>query len=139
MVACDLSVVGVFEFAKTEDGRDVPALPVSIFRRSLGRSVRTLAIVDTGFDLGLLVSREVRDRLLLGGPPEAHTSLRSGALDVPCEVFRVSVKVIDRWFDVEGFSPIFPGYETLLGMGVLQDLNLCLRGTSRRVCLAQRG
>ena len=58
MKRCDMALVGQHGFEEIDGAPHVPALPILIFRAGLKRSVRTLAILDTGFDMGLLLSRK---------------------------------------------------------------------------------
>lgn len=137
MKRCDLSVVNKFDYAQVEGGLEAPALPIVVFRKGMKRSAKTLAIIDTGLDEGLLVSRDLRDVIFVeGGPPDTHESLWGGVIEIPCEVYLVSVKVVDKWVDVKAYAPIYDGYETLIGRLLLNAVNICLRGPTRTVCIA---
>jgi len=70
------------------------------------------------------------------GRPDKHESLRAGAVEIPCEVFKLMVKVLDRWYSTEGYSPIFPGYENLIGRQITNQLNLCMRGPEKQIYAA---
>jgi len=95
MERCNLALAGQDGFEEIDAAPHVPALPILIFRDGLRRSIRTLAIIDTGFDMGLLLSREARDMLMIAGGPDRHESLRAGAVEIPCEVFKLRVKIPD--------------------------------------------
>lgn len=129
--------MGEFDYAQVEGALEAPVLPILIFRKGMKSSVKTLAMVDTGLDEGLLLSRDVRDVIFVeGGPPETHEPLWAGVVEIPCEVYLVSAKLVDKWVSVKAYAPIFGGYETLIGRLLLNAVNLCLRGSARKVCVA---
>lgn len=137
MKSCDLTLVSEFDYVGIEGGLGAPALPILIFRKGMKSSAKTLALVDTGLDEGLLVSRDVRDIVFAeSGPPDTHESLWAGVVEVPCEVYLVSVKVLDKWVGVKSYAPIYDGYETLIGRLLLNTLNLCLRGSMKCLYIA---
>jgi len=132
MKRCDLSIMNKFDYVQVEGATEAPALPLLIFRRGMRKSARTLAIVDTGLDEGLLISKEVRDIIFVeGGPPDTHESLWAGVVEIPCELYLVSVRILDKWVRTEAYAPIYNGYETLIGRKLLNTVNLCLRGTTK--------
>lgn len=137
MKRCHLSIVNKFDYVQVEGALVSPALPLLIFRKGMKSSAKTLALVDTGLDEGLLVSKEVRDIIFVeGGPPDTHESLWAGAVEIPCEVYNVSVKILERWLKVKAYAPIYNGYETLIGRLLLNTINLCLRGPTKTACIA---
>lgn len=139
MKRCDLNLWREFDYASVEGVLEAPVLPVLIFRKGMKRSVKTLAIVDTGLDEGLLISKDVRDVIFAeGGPSDTHESLWAGVVEIPCEVYLVSAKVVDKWMRVRAYAPIFNGYETLIGRQLLNSMNLCLRGLTKKACIASK-
>lgn len=137
MKACHLMIKDEHPYEQIDDASKCPVLTTLIFRKGMERSVKTLAIVDTGFDGGLLVSRDVRDVIFAeSGPPDTHESLSAGLVEIPCEAYTVSLRVLDRWFSVKAYAPIYNGFETLVGRLVLNRLNLCLRGPLAKACIA---
>jgi len=42
------------DYAQVEGATEAPALPLLIFRKGMRKSARTLALIDTGLDEGLL-------------------------------------------------------------------------------------
>jgi len=126
-----------FDYVQVEGATEAPALPLLIFRRGMRKSARTLAIVDTGLDEGLLISKEVRDIIFAeGGPPDTHESLWAGVVEIPCEVYLVSVRILDKWVRTKAYAPIYNGYETLIGRTLLNTTYLCLRGPTKTTYIA---
>lgn len=53
-------------------------------------------------------SRDNGDVVFVGdAPPDTYESLRVGACIIPCEVYLVSVKVVDKWVDVKTYTLIY--------------------------------
>ena len=65
------------------------------------RSIVTDAIIDTGYEKGLLLSKELSDLLFLIGDPEREDSLGSGYIEIPGNVFFLRIKVFNRWLLTE--------------------------------------
>lgn len=134
---CQLRIRDEYDYGQLENSGKSPVLQVLIFRKGMRGSAKTLAIVDTGFDAGLLISRDVRDMIFTeSGPPNTHESLSAGFVEIPCEVYSISLGVLDRWFSVRAYAPVYDGFETLVGRAVLNRLNLCLRGPAAKTCIA---
>lgn len=131
MMQCDLEITREYLFKEIEDGILVPTLSLQIHREGMKRSIITDAIIDTGYEKGLLLSKEVRDLLFLIGDPEREDLLGSGYIEIPCEVFFIQVKVFDRWLGTEGFAPKDEGFETIIGSELLNLVNICIRGPAK--------
>jgi|GEM_PF-1808954 len=137
MSRCDLSIMQESDYAQVEGATEAPALSLLIFRKGMRESARTLALIDTGLDEGLLLSKEVRDIIFAeGGPPDTHESLWAGVVEIPCEVYLVSVRILDKWVRTKAYAPIYNGYETLIGRTLLNTTNLCLRGPTKMLYIA---
>jgi len=100
------------------------------------RSIVTEAIIDTGYERGLLLSKEVSDLLFVIGDPERQDSLGSGYIEIPCDIFLVRVKIFNRWIPVEGFAPKDEGFETIIGTELLNLVNICIRGPEKKTYIA---
>jgi len=138
MKPCNLSIVDMFDYVQVEGGKGSPTLPLLIFRKGMKNSARTLAIIDTGLDEALLLSKEIRDILFVeSGPPDTHESLWAGVVEIPCEIYAVSVKILDKWWRVNAYAPIYNGYENLIGKLLLNTVNLCLRGPTKKTCISK--
>jgi len=137
MKHCDLSTLDEFDYAQVEGATEAPALPLLIFRKGMRKSARTLALIDTGLDEGLLISKDVRDIIFAeGGSPDTHESLWAGIVEIPCEVYLVSVRILDKWVRTKAYAPIYNGYETLIGRTLLNTTYLCLRGPTKTTYIA---
>jgi len=66
----------MFDYVQVEDGTESPMLPLLIFRKGMKNSARTPAMIDTGLDEALLLSKEMRDILFVeSDPPETYEPL----------------------------------------------------------------
>ncbi len=136
MVRCDLNVTNEYVFKEIESGIMIPTISLQIHREGMNRSIVTDAIIDTGYERGLLLSKDVRDLLFVIGDPERQDSLGSGNIEIPCDVFLVRVKIFDRWILTEGFAPKDEGFETIIGTELLKLVNVCIRGPENKIYIA---
>jgi hypothetical protein len=133
---CNLKITNEYVFKELEDGILVPTISLQIHRDGMKRSIVTDAIIDTGYEKGLLLSKEVRDLLFIIGDPEREDSLGSGYIEIPCDVFLIRAKVFDRWLETEGFAPKDEGFETIIGTELLNLVNICIRGPEKTTYIA---
>ncbi len=129
---CNLKIINEYPFREIESEILIPAISLKIHRKGMKRSIVTDAIIDTGYEKGLLLSKEVRDLLFVIGDPERQDSLGSGNIEIPCDVFLVRVKIFNRWLLLEGFAPKDEGFETIIGTELLKLVNICIRGPERK-------
>jgi len=133
---CDLKITKEYLFKEIETGILVPTISLQIHREGMKRSIVTDAIIDTGYEKGLLVSKEVSDLLFLIGDPEREDSLGSGYIEIPCNVFFLRIKVFNHWLLTEGFAPKDEGFETIIGTELLNLVNICIRGPEKKTYIA---
>lgn len=133
---CDLKITKQYLFKELEDDILVPTISLQIHRDGMKRSIVTDAIIDTGYEKGLLLSKEVRDLLFIIGDPEREDSLGSGYIEIPCDVFLIRAKFFDQWFVTEGFAPKDEGFETIIGTELLNLVNICIRGPEKTTYIA---
>ena len=136
MVRCDLEVMAKFPYGETEQGQLAPVLPVLIHREGMERSISTEVLVDSGYDGGLVLSPEIRDILFAFGDSDREDSLGAGDIEIPCDAFLLEVKILDEWYNLEGFAPKEEGYETILGREVLNNFVACLRGPQKETIIS---
>ncbi|MFW9906797.1 MAG: hypothetical protein ACFFFH_21005 [Candidatus Thorarchaeota archaeon] len=136
MVKCDLKIVNEYVFKELESGIMIPSISLKIHRKGMHRSIVTDAIIDTGYEKGLLLSKDIRDLLFVIGDPERQDSLSSGNIEIPCEIFIVHVKIFDQWLLTEGFAPKDEGFETIIGTELLKLANVCIRGPEKKTYIA---
>ncbi len=136
MVRCDLNITNESVFKEIESGIMIPTISLQIHREGMNRSIVTDAIIDTGYERGLLLSKDVRDLLFVLGDPDGQDSLGSGNIEIPCDVFLVRVKIFDRWILTEGFAPKDEGFETIIGTELLKLVNVCIRGPENKIYIA---
>lgn len=135
---CDFALKEEYRFAKIENSPDVPALDILIFHDNFKNSISTLAIIDTGFDEALLLSKILRDAVYKFVDPYAHGNLYAGSIEIPCELYALKIRIADRWLDAIAYAPIIGDYDNLIGRKILNDFNLCLRAPSRKVYLSEK-
>ncbi|MHA2174464.1 MAG: hypothetical protein ACXABI_06515 [Candidatus Hodarchaeales archaeon] len=136
MVRCDLKLTNEYDFKEIESGILIPTVPLKIHRQGMNRSIVTEAIIDTGYERGLLLSTDIRDLLFVIGDPDRQDSLSSGNIEIPCDVFLVRIKIFDRWLLTEGFAPKDEGFETIIGTELLKLVNICIRGPENKTYIA---
>ncbi len=134
---CDLNLTEEFEFV-SDAYPAVPRMRVILYHENFSESISTLATIDTGFDESLLLSRKLRDAIFKFVSPHDHDSLDAGGMEIPCELYRLKARIADKWFDVDAHAPIIGDYENLVGRNLTNRFNICLRGPSGRVRLAER-
>jgi predicted aspartyl protease len=127
-----LDLVEEFEFVPAKGWPAVPRIPVLIHHESLPESISTRATMDTGFDGSLLLSKRLRDAIFKFASPQTHESLDAGGIEIPCEVYGLKVKIAGRWMDITAHAPILGDYENLIGRGLTNRFDICLRGPSGR-------
>jgi len=133
---CNLKIINEHPFREVESGIYIPTITLQIHREGMKRSIVSDAIIDTGYERGLLLSKEVRDLLYVIGDPEHQDSLSSGNIEIPCEVFFVNVKIFNRWITIEGYAPKDEGFETIVGTELLKLVNVCIRGVEKKTYIA---
>lgn len=136
LVSCDLKIINEYNFKEIESGILLPIINLKIHREGMNRSIVTDAIIDTGYERGLLLSKDIRDLLFVLGDPDRQDSLGSGNIEIPCEVFLIRIKIFGRWLLTEGFAPIDEGFETIIGTELLKLVNVCIRGPENKTYIA---
>lgn len=136
MKPCDLEIHTILPFKEIEYGTSMPVLPILIHREGMRRSINTNALIDTGYEKGLLLSGEVRDILFVVGDPYREESLGAGNIEIPCEIFLLDVKILDNWYKLEGYAPMDEGFETIIGREVLDIMNVCIRGSMKEIAIS---
>ena len=137
-VRCDLNLKEKFEFVQSESSPPAPRIKVLLYHENLRESISTLATIDTGFDESLLLSRKLRDAIFKFAYPFDHDSLDAGGMEIPCERYQLKVKITGKWFDTVGYAPVIGDFENLIGRALTNKFNICLRGPSSIVQLAEK-
>lgn len=139
MKKCALTETESVEYATLDGAPETPIIEVVVTRPDMKESIQTKAIIDTGFDEAMLISREIRDEMVRKGvKPDDHDSLDAGAYEIPCEIYLLQVKVANRWFRIRGYHPVIGEYETLVGRTLVNQLIVCLRGIEKKTIIAKK-
>lgn len=136
MKKCGLGLSAEYKFAKIENSPSIPVINILIFHENMEKSLSTKAVIDTGFDESLILSKEVRDAIYKFVDPYDHESLEAGAFEIPCELYALKLRIGKGWLDIVAHAPIIGNYDTLIGRKVTNALNLCLRAPKEKTYIA---
>jgi len=115
-----------------------PILPIRIFREELEKTVSTDALMDTGFDGAIVLSRSLSDFILdRVVKAEGFEELDAAGIGIPCDTCILQIYVGGGWFKVRAHLPRMGDLGTILGRRVLNKLTLSLRGSQGRILLAK--
>ena len=76
------------------------------------------------------------DILYAFGDSDREDSLGTGDIEIPCDVFLLEVKILDEWYNLEGFAPKEESYETIFGKEVLNNFVACLREPQKETMIS---
>jgi len=135
---CALSVEEEDKYLVEPGVEPYPILPIRIFREKLGKMILTDALMDTGFDGALVLSRSLSDFILdRVVKVDGFEEIDAAGIGIPCDTCILQVSVGGRWFKVQAHMPRMGDLGTILGRRVLNRLTICLRGSQGRVFLAK--
>lgn len=134
---CKLVIEEPLPFQEFEGGQRVPASPLAIYRAGMETPLITQAIIDTGCDYDLILSRQTAQQLEKLGEPDGYTSLNAG-VEIPASLFNIFVKTFGRWRNVEALAPVEGQFEDLIGRPLMKGLNICLRFEPQTTHIATR-
>lgn len=134
---CTLRLAGGRGYLEEGGVEPYPVIGIRIYRRELERVVATDALVDTGFDGALVLSRPLGEYISRRVEPDGLEELDAAGIGIPCDVYVVEVGIGGRWFRVRGHLPRAGDFGTLVGRVLLNRLNICLRGPGRKLYLAE--
>lgn len=135
---CGLRLAEGFEYLKERGVEPYPVIMVQIYRRELGEAVSTEALVDTGFDGALILSRPLGCYISGRVKPDGFEELDAAGIGIPCDVYVLNVHIGGRWFRVKSHLPRAGDLGTIVGRILLNRLYLCFRGPEYRLHIAER-
>ena len=134
---CTLDISESYGYHKEAGYEPFPALPIVIHREELRGSVRVKALLDTGFDGALIISRSlgafIREAVKASDGLE---ELDAAGIAIPCDVYHINVRVKGKWFRVKALLPQLGDLGTIMGRRIINRLCVCLRGYEERLFLA---
>ena len=134
---CHLELVEKSAYCREAGVEPYPVIKIEIYRRGLEKTVRTEALVDTGFDGALVLSRSLGSFIAEFVEPDGSEELDAAGLGIPCDVYVVDVFVARKCFRVKAHAPQFVDLGTIIGRRVLNRIDLCLRGKEGKLYLAE--
>ncbi len=106
----------------------IPCLEVILHNPQNKVSAADTAEVDTGFDYGVLLTREIVDLLELSFKNSEKIIMPDKNI-VTCGVAEISIKIGEKWFKTKAhYSEDIIAVNPILGRDILNKLNICLRG-----------
>lgn len=106
-----------------------PVLRLKVSRSGLERPFRIEALVDTGFDGALIISRRVGMLLKERQEnPDGLEEIDAGGIGIPCDLYHLEIFLGGRWFRVKAHLPQAGDFGNIVGRILLNRIRLCLRG-----------
>lgn len=134
---CELKLTEKHEYLET-DTMPLPSLPIKIFRGEMRNPIKVRALLDTGFDDALILSRTVGDFIQKTvREPDGYEELYSAGLGIPCDLYQLAVFVGGKWFKINAYLPRAGDLGTIIGRQLLNKLNICLRGRENTFFIAK--
>ncbi|MEM1570292.1 MAG: hypothetical protein QXL27_04520 [Candidatus Bathyarchaeia archaeon] len=112
-------------------------IPIYLYRRELEKVISVDALVDTGFDGALILSRPLGYYISKHVEPEGFEELDAAGIGIPCDVYVLNVQIGKRWFKVKSHLPRAGDLGTIVGRILLNRIHLCLRGPESMLYLAK--
>ena len=133
---CNLELFEGRVYSREAGVEPYPAIKIEIYRGGLEKTIRTEALVDTGFDGALILSRSLGNFIAEFVKPDGSEELDAAGLGIPCDVYVVDVFVARRCFRVRAHAPQVVDLGTIIGRRILNRIDLCLRGREGKLYLA---
>lgn len=131
---CRLFLVEEHRYGKELNMEPYPKIPLGFNRPELDGIVRVEALLDTGFDGALILSRALcnflSERVVR---PDGFEELDAAGIGVPCNLYEANIQLAGRWFRVRAHAPQLGDLGTILGRVLINRTTFCLRGTSSKL------
>ncbi|MFQ5887796.1 MAG: hypothetical protein ACE5HY_03775 [Candidatus Hydrothermarchaeales archaeon] len=125
---CDKELIHKFNYRSLDDVPSMPCLDIVLYNPKNKISVADTAEIDTGLDYSVLLTGELIELLKLSFEGSEKIVVPDGSV-ITCRVTEVSIKIGDKWFETKAYySEKLLTENPILGRGILNKLNLCLRG-----------
>jgi len=136
-VKCTLELADEYEYLKEDYVEPYPVVSIRLHRRELKGVIAVNALVDTGFDGALILSRSLGDYISRYVEPDGFEELDAAWIGIPCDVYVVNVQIDGRWFRVKSYLPRAGDLGTIVGRILLNKVYICLRGPERKLYFAK--
>ncbi|MHA1722846.1 MAG: hypothetical protein ACTSXW_07205 [Candidatus Baldrarchaeia archaeon] len=135
---CKLELFEEHKYLEEFGVEPYPVVQVKIYRSELKYAINTQALVDTGFDEALILSRPLGDFITnYVEKPDGFEELDAAGLGIPCDTYILDIFIANRWFRVKAHLPQIGNLGTIIGRKILNKLYLCLRGKENKLYLAK--
>lgn len=130
---CDQRLIYKSKYRFIDNAPPMPCLDITVHNPQSKISVADTAEIDTGLDYSLLLTDELADLLKLSFKGSEKIVLPDSSI-INCGIAEVSIKIEDEWLDAKAYySEKLLTLNPILGRGVLNKLNICLRGEKQEL------
>ena len=131
---CRLFLIEEHRYGKEPSIEPYPKIPLGFHRPELDGVVRVEALLDTGFDGALILSRAlcnyVSEKAIR---PDGSEELDAAGIGIPCNFYEANIQLAERWFRVKAHAPQLGDLGTILGRVLINRITFCLRGASSKL------
>jgi len=131
---CRLSLIEEYRYGKEPGTEPYPKITLGFHRPELDGVVRIEALLDTGFDGALILSRAlcnyVSEKAIR---PDGSEELDAAGIGIPCNLYEANIQLAERWFRVKAHAPQLGDLGTILGRVLINRITFCLRGASSKL------
>jgi len=111
-----------------------PKIQLGFHRPELDGVVRVEALLDTGFDGALILSRVLCKFLSEKAiRRDGFEELDAAGIGIPCDFYEANIQLAERWFRVKAHAPQLGDLGTILGRVLINRITFCLRGASSKL------
>lgn len=135
MKKCNLNLTKSIPFLEVDGEISAPIISLTIGAKGMKKLIKVNAIIDTGSDYPLLISKSVRERIKNFIEPIGEDYIIYGE-DILCDVYEIYLK-IDKWYIVKAYFPKDKISEDIVGMPLISKFNVCIRGKNKECFLAE--
>ncbi len=133
---CDRELANKTVYCPLDSAPPMPCLDIVLHNPKNKVSVADAAEIDTGFDYSVLLTDELVELLDISFGDSQKIVMPDENV-ITCGVAEVSVKIGEKWFNTKAYySKALLVVNPILGRGILNELNLCLRGKDEELFVA---
>ena len=135
---CRLFLTEEHHYGKEVNVEPYPKILVGFHRPELEGVLRVEALLDTGFDGALILSRTLCNFLSERvSRPDGFEELDAAGIGIPCNLYEANIQLAKRWFRVRAHAPQLGDLGTILGRVLMNRVTFCLRGASSKLHLCR--
>lgn len=115
---CALNLSESHRYSRTRAVEQYPVLELKIHRREFQGPILVEALLDTGFDDALILSRALgsvlRERVRVA---DGYAEIDVAGIGIPCDIYHLDASLAGRWFRVNSYLPHMGDLGTIVGGG----------------------